>query len=179
MSAGLKMYLNETFTTLRLDEMSTWMKVRTLKAPTDWRLGLYPSKALKNMCSKSCLVPSNKQPLDVAKLVEARWPGLRTENCNKGLRVLWKKLRFSLFWRLCQYVFQWGWGQGIQILNSFCLVSARFCLFLVRRVKDDDIWYFSVLWNDVRSKGQDSTFSRKFGFSFLGLFNKWTWAKVG
>lgn len=26
MSAGLKMYLNETFTTLRLDEMSTWMK---------------------------------------------------------------------------------------------------------------------------------------------------------
>lgn len=90
-----------------------------------------------------------------------------------------KKLRFSLFWRWCQYVFQWGWGQGIQILNSFCLVSARFCLFLVRRVKDDDIWYFSVLWNDVRSKGQDSTFSRKFGFSFLGLFNKWTWAKVG
>ena len=28
LSAGLKMYLNETFTTLRLDEMSTWMKVR-------------------------------------------------------------------------------------------------------------------------------------------------------
>ncbi|XP_078362371.1 multifunctional protein CAD-like isoform X2 [Oculina patagonica] len=26
LSAGLKMYLNETFTTLRLDEMSTWMK---------------------------------------------------------------------------------------------------------------------------------------------------------
>lgn len=30
LAAGLKMYLNETFTTLRLDEMSTWMKVRTL-----------------------------------------------------------------------------------------------------------------------------------------------------
>lgn len=27
LSAGLKMYLNETFTTLRLDDMSTWMKV--------------------------------------------------------------------------------------------------------------------------------------------------------
>ena len=27
LAAGLKMYLNETFTTLRLDEMSTWMKV--------------------------------------------------------------------------------------------------------------------------------------------------------
>lgn len=79
MSAGLKMYLNETFTTLRLDEMSTWMKVRTLKAPVDWRRGLYSSKSLKNMCSKSCLVQSKKQPLDVAKLVEARWPGLRTE----------------------------------------------------------------------------------------------------
>ena len=26
-AAGLKMYLNETFTTLRLDDMSTWMKV--------------------------------------------------------------------------------------------------------------------------------------------------------
>lgn len=30
LSAGLKMYLNETFTTLRLDEMSTWMKVSDL-----------------------------------------------------------------------------------------------------------------------------------------------------
>ena len=29
-SAGLKMYLNETFTTLRLDDMSTWMKVSVL-----------------------------------------------------------------------------------------------------------------------------------------------------
>ena len=43
------------------------------------------------MCSKSCLVPSNKQPLDVAKLVEARWPGLRTENCNKGFEGSLKK----------------------------------------------------------------------------------------
>ena len=34
------------------------------------------------MCSKSCLVQSKKQPLDVAKLVEARWPGLRTEYCK-------------------------------------------------------------------------------------------------
>lgn len=30
LSAGLKMYLNETFTTLRLDEMSTWMKVSVI-----------------------------------------------------------------------------------------------------------------------------------------------------
>lgn len=30
LSAGLKMYLNETFTTLRLDDMSTWMKVSVL-----------------------------------------------------------------------------------------------------------------------------------------------------
>ena len=27
-AAGLKMYLNETFTTLKLDDISVWMKVR-------------------------------------------------------------------------------------------------------------------------------------------------------
>ena len=88
MSAGLKMYLNETFTTLRLDEMSTWMKVRTLKGTHRLKTWLVSLQSSENMCSKSCLVQSNKQPLDVAKLVLARWPGLCSENCYKGSRVL-------------------------------------------------------------------------------------------
>lgn len=29
-AAGLKMYLNDTFTTLKLDDITTWMKVREI-----------------------------------------------------------------------------------------------------------------------------------------------------
>ena len=57
-AAALKMYLNETFTTLKLDDISVWMKVKsiktfhflTLKAPTKQTIKFLSAKFQKLFC---------------------------------------------------------------------------------------------------------------------------------